>query len=119
MSHNYHSHSDNFLLATQVEKTVYSRYEHGQAIEKENGSIAWAYKDAIRKTRARAGTETERNVGSKKKLNKLVGVHWQQMEDLRKWVPLMSGAGNLILRMAPRMSCFFQSSLARSALRPH
>lgn len=74
-------------------------YEHGQAIKKEYRSIAWAYKDEIRKTRARAGAETERHIGSKKKLNKRVWVHWQQMEDLRKWFPLMDGAGNLILRM--------------------
>lgn len=96
---------------------MYSRHENGQAIKTEYGGISWARKDGIRKTRAR--TETERNVGSKKKLNKPVWVRWQQMENLRKWFPLMSGAGNLILRMKADTKDVFVSVFIGKALRPH
>lgn len=44
---------------------------------------------------------------AKKKLNKIVWVHWQQMKDLGKWFPLMNRSGNLILRMKADTSDVF------------
>lgn len=46
---------------------------------------------------------------AKKKLNKIVWVHWQQMKDLGKWFPLMNRSGNLILRMKADTSDVFVS----------